>query len=272
MSQETTILVDGRAETQLPVLDRGLMYGDGVFRTIRVERGRCLWWPDHLAKLAADAARLGISSPDPELWQADLVRILEGRGDAVLKLILTRGVGARGYQAPALAQPTRIMIAAPLPAYPEAAFSEGARMRTCTLRLSSQPCLAGIKHMNRLENVLARAEWNDPEIHEGLLLDAEGRVISGVSSNVFIYHAGELLTPALDHCGIAGVARGRVIAAAPRHGLRVRETELRLAEVQDAEAMFLTNSLIGVWRVARLDDRVWPESGIATLVRKCLDD
>ncbi len=276
MSGAWTVLVDGRAQAGLPVQDRGLMYGDGVFRTLRIRGGRPLWWEAQLARLAGDCARLGIPCPERGLWQRDLAAVLEGRDEGVLKLVVTRGVGPRGYQPPEPARPTRIAMAGPLPGHPAGLWREGVHVRVCTLRLGQQPALAGIKHLNRLENVLARAEWDDADIHEGLLLDGEGRVISGVGSNLFILRGGELLTPRLDRCGVAGMARARLMAEAATLGLEAREADLALEDVRQADEAFLTNSLIGAWRVRRLRDasgpeRVWPGPVIYPAVRKLLD-
>lgn len=268
MRGEGSILIDGEPRETIAVLDRGLMYGDGVFRTIRLEAGRAVWWRDHLAKLADDCARLGLACPAPEIWAADLQRLSAQHPDGALKLMVTRGVGSRGYQPPQPARPTRIALLAPLPEWPASLWQEGVAVRVCDLRLGRQPRLAGVKHLNRLENVLARAEWDDPTIREGLLLAEDGRVIGGVSSNLFIYRAGELLTPRLDDCGVAGVARGRVLQAAAARGVAVREQDLTLDEVLAAEAVWLTNSLIRLWRVARLGDRVWPQTEIHSVMRE----
>ncbi len=245
MSLPPRILVNGRSARSVSVLDRGLMYGDGVFRTLRVEHGRPLWWEAQIAKLTADAGRLGIPCPSPALWEEDANRLLAASpASAVLKLILTRGPGVRGYRPPALPKPTRLAMLGPLSAQPDPAVEAGAHVHLCVLRLSDQPRLAGIKHLNRLEHVLARTEWDDPAIHEGLLLDSKGRVVCGVSSNVFIYRRGSLMTPRLNRCGIAGVARDRLLGRAARLKLDVRETDISLDDLMAADEVMLTNSLI----------------------------
>ena len=226
MSAHSSVLVDGVRAECFPVDDRGLMYGDGVFRTLRVAGGRPRWWHEQLAKLAEDCARLGLTMPDVSHWQADLDLLAPCLSDGVMKLIVTRGSGPRGYLPPASAKPRRFMrydatASQPIPPAP-AELS----IRVCSLRLGQQPRLAGIKHLNRLENVLARAEWNATDIHEGLLLDQSDRVISGVMSNLFIWRdqgkQSRLLTPRLDQCGVAGVARARLMRLARAQGLRRR--------------------------------------------------
>lgn len=266
------ILVNGEPDAGLSATDRGLMYGDGVFRTIHVRNGRPLWWAAHLAKLAHDAKRLGIPPPPPELWEQEATRLLAfSADDCVLKLVLTRGPAMRGYKPSGQAKPTRLLIASAWPAHVETVAARGAHLHLCRLRLSEQPLLAGIKHLNRLENVLAAREWSDPAIDEGLLLDAAGRVICAVSSNVFIYRDGALFTPRLDRCGVAGVARERLMALAAHLKLNVYETDIHLDQLLEADEVMLTNSLIKIWRVARLNGRTWDTPRISGELRALLD-
>ena len=262
------ILVNGQADARVSALDRGLAYGDGVFRTLAIEGRRPRWWPDHMAKLRSDCARLDLACPDPDAWEKDLASLdgLPERG--VLRLTVTRGEGPRGYRPPAAAV-TRILACwtAEAPRYP----AEGLHLRVCALRLGHQPALAGVKHLNRLENVLARAEWDDPDIHEGILLDGAGRVVSGVMSNLFIWRERRLLTPRLDRCGVAGVTRDRLLAAASHAGLEVAEADFGLPELLDADEILLCNSLMGLRRVARIEDRHWPAPVISPKLNALLD-
>lgn len=254
MNPATLVLVDGAEGAVFDPLDRGLMYGDGVFRTLRVTGGQPRWWGDHLEKLAGDCARLGIPAVADAAWRTDLALLAGRMAEGVLKLVVTRGSGARGYLPPDPCQPRRLLCyRAGIAEVPAAAT-----VRVCRLRLGHQPALAGLKHLNRLENVLARAEWQDPAIHEGLLLDQDGRVISGVMSNLFLWRDGELLTPQLTRCGVAGVARARLMALAAARGYRVREAELGLDDVTGAQEAMLTNSLFGLWRIGRLEGKDWP--------------
>ena len=142
----------------------------------------------------------------------------------------------------------------------------------CSLRLAHQPALAGIKHLNRLENVLARAEWNDPEIAEGLLQDSAGNVIGGTMSNLFLLARDVLLTPDLGRCGVAGVTRERVIEAARRNGITCRVAAVSLEEVLNSTEAILVNSLIGAWRIRQLGAVTWQQDSMTAMVRRWLDE
>jgi 4-amino-4-deoxychorismate lyase len=133
----------------------------------------------------------------------------------------------------------------------------------CETRLSHQPRLAGIKHLNRLENVLAAAEWQNPDVAEGLLCDSEGNVIEGTRSNLFLVRHGELLTPDLSRCGVAGVQRQRVLDWAATRNLPASVGRVTLQDVLDADEVFLTNSVIGLWPVREFQQRHWQEFPLA---------
>ncbi|MDD2892833.1 MAG: aminodeoxychorismate lyase [Halothiobacillaceae bacterium] len=227
----------------LPLSDRGLHYGDGLFETMAVMAGQVRLLPRHLHRLAHGAARLAIPLPDLSVLEATLQEAAQALGEGVLKLMLTRGSGGRGYAPPEDAEPRLILLRYPqkLPTPDDA--QAGIVLRLCMLRLARQPVLAGMKHLNRLEYVLARAEWREPEIAEGLLLDTQGELIEAVASNVFIVKNGCIFTPRLDQCGVAGVMRAEVLACAERLGLEVEEGRLHLDDVLAADEMFLTNSL-----------------------------
>ena len=256
------VLVNGRAGGQLDPLDRGLQYGDGLFETMAVQDGRARFMDAHFVRLAEGARRLGLPLPDPERLAAQIAAAWpKGRG--VVKLIITRGPAGRGYRPPRTAEPTCIAAGFDWPAWPPTAWSEGVRLRYCRTRLGRNPWLAGIKHLNRLEQVLARAEWDDEGIAEGLMLDSMDQVISGTQCNLFAVIAGQAITPTLDQCGVAGVMRKAVCgwAAAERHA--VIERSLGREELAAATEIFMTNALIGAWPVRELEGRPLPAGTLA---------
>jgi 4-amino-4-deoxychorismate lyase len=246
------VLVDGEPGGRISPLDRGLAFGDGVFRTLRVASGRPLNWARHYGRLRADCALLGLPVPGEELLRDELAVVAPG--DAIAKVIVTRGSGGRGY-APSTTRPTRVVAAFDAVTHPGERARDGVRVRRCELVLSEQPWLAGAKTLNRLENVLARAEWRDEAIHEGLLCDAAGRVVEGTMSNVFLVRGGVVATPALGRCGVAGAQRERVLELLDARGVPCEVRDVAFVELARAEEIFLTNSVIGVWPVAHLEGR-----------------
>ncbi|SFN39855.1 4-amino-4-deoxychorismate lyase [Formivibrio citricus] len=252
-------LVNGLPADSLPLADRAIQFGDGVFRTIKLVDGGLAFWKRHYTKLCADCVALGIVPPEETDVLADIRTLLNRSGwrSATVKLIVTRGESARGYAIPPDIHPNRIAQIAPLPAYPSSLYRDGARVRLCNVRAGWQPALAGVKHLNRLENVLARQEWSDPAIQEGLLLDRDGHVLEGVMSNVLVKLDGQLVTPLLDGGGVAGVMREVALEAARRLGWPVAERALTLDELLRAERVWLSNSLIGLVPVSVLDAQRW---------------
>jgi len=270
------MLVNGVPGNSISIHDRGLLYGDGVFRTLRAAQGKALHWSLHYLKLQHDCAKLDITCPDEALLCTELDQVLAQHPDGVVKLIITRGAGTRGYTPSADAAPTRIWDFSPLPDYPVDWMTQGIKVRVCNLRLSAQPRLACIKHLNRLENVLAAMELNDAQLHgehaaEGLLLDAEGHLIEGTRSNLFLVSQGQLTTPDLSSCGVAGIQRGRVMAWALQHGVTLHVRDVGLEEALHADELFIVNSVIGLWPIRELEKRQWSHFPVATQIRHGLD-
>jgi 4-amino-4-deoxychorismate lyase len=247
-----TCLVDGIDTDTVSSRNRGLHYGDGLFETMAVADGTPLLWDRHLRRLAHGAARLGIALPPADVLLAEARRLCTGHRRAVLKLIITRGVAGRGYAPASGAEPTRVLSLFPWPDYPVAYGEEGAQVCVCRTRLGGNPALAGIKHLNRLEQVLARAELSDIYA-EGLMLDEDDRVIEGTVSNLFAVINGVLTTPDLTRCGIAGIMRELIIEQARDILGSCRIQDVTRVEVAQATEVFLTNSLIGIWPVRRID-------------------
>ncbi len=264
------MLVNGAPAEAIPATDRGLAYGDGVFRTLRARHGEPLHWPRHYAKLCADAMALDIPCPDEAHLLAEVRAVARTLPEAVVKIIVTRGSGTRGYVPPSVCAPMRVVTGSQHT--PVAQPGDGIQLHLCRLRLAHQPALAGIKHLNRLENVMARAEWSDAEISEGLLLDQDGLAISGTMSNLFIVERGALLTPPLSQCGVAGVTRARVLEIAEKLQWACHVMPLPLERVMDADAVFLVNSIIGLWPVARLGVRHWQPARFAAEMREALEE
>jgi len=242
--------INGRARTTIDIQDRGLQYGDGLFETMRVRRGRVRLLDYHLQRLYAGCRRLKIEAPDAALLRRELASRAARRADAVLKLIVTRGIGPRGYRPSGEERCTRVISLHALPRHSRGALLEPVRVRICDTRLGLNPALAGLKTLNRLESVMARGEWVDARVWEGLMRDIEGYVVCGTMSNFFLRRGSVLMTPMLDRCGIAGVMRRWVLEQASSLHLRPLERRLRWEELGEAEEAFMTNAVAGIVPIA----------------------
>ncbi len=242
--------------------DRGLAYGDGVFETLLVHAGEHVWWHEHLQRLLLGARVLGIPVPDEKIVLESCKKLLAGESRCVLKIILTRGVGGRGYSPPENPDPRIILSIHPAPEI----IRDHVSLRWCETRLAHQPLLAGIKHLNRLEQVLARNEWRDPTIFEGLMCDQDDNVVCATSANVFVKIDGRWQTPTLDRSGIAGIARAWVLKQWPH----VREARLSRTQVEQAEAVFICNAVRGILGVNRLGESVFAMDREIGELQSCL--
>lgn len=235
---------------------RGLHYGDGVFRTLLVWEGECQHLDAQLERLDADAARLGLRAPDARTLRTEASALAQGQSRAVLKILLWRQATGRGY-APQGETCDRLLLRSPAPRYPVVCWDRGILAQRSPVTLARQPLLAGIKHLNRLEQVLASRGWAE-EVQEVLMADTAGQVIAGSRSNLFWIRDGQLCTPELAECGIAGLQRAHILALARREGLPLAEAPATWDTLQAADEAFVCNSLIGIWPLHRLDAHTWP--------------
>lgn len=271
MKPVTRILINGIEGRHIDALDRGLQYGDGLFETLRIRDGRPRHWDEHMQRLAEGCARLRLPAVETEPLAAEARLLSQGVADGVLKIVLTRGDSGRGYAPPVVVRPTRLLALFPPPSYPPAVAREGVAVRVCDTRLGHSPALAGIKHLNRLEQVLARAEWKDRGTAEGLMLDNEGNVIEGTMSNLFLLRDGRLSTPELSRCGVAGVTRARVMRLAPSLGMAVEQRRIAIDDLAAADELFLTNSVIGLWPVRHCAGRDYTPGPLTARLAEALE-
>lgn len=272
MVQTQTSLINGSFEQAISALDRGFSYGDGVFRTMRVHNGLPVSWPFHYQKLVADCAAIGIVCPSAELLMADFQKLFEKElfledSYHVAKIIITRGEGERGYAPPVITVPTRVLIKSNMPKYASENYEYGVQLRVCDTRLSDQPKLAGIKHLNRLENVIARMEWRNEAIFDGLLMDAHDNVIECTMSNIFMRVGNTLTTPDLSQCGVAGITRQRILGLSKPLGLKITTEKITLPQLLQADEVVICNSLYGVFQVTRIENKTWPKQDLAEKIR-----
>lgn len=260
------MLINGQATDQLSAYDRAVQYGDGLFETIAVRNGVLLHWQRHMRRLLEACTRLAIPVPDLDALKQQAQSLIQEETSAVIKIIITRGAGGRGYRITGQMQPTTIVSMSEWPNYPAQNSTEGIRLCSCDMKLSQQPRLAGIKHLNRLEQILARQEWSDGSIAEGVMSDHEGHVIEGTMSNLFFIRQGIVYTPELSQCGVAGIMRELILEACDACGIEYRVAPVSLSQARQSEEIFITNSLIEVWPVRQWDDKTYTVNREFTLL------
>jgi 4-amino-4-deoxychorismate lyase len=245
------MLVNGYPQDFLSLADRAIHYGDGAFETVLVDQGHPVHWARHLARLerACDILKIPFDIP---LLEKDLqTQLAQAPDSCIIKIMITRGCGGRGYTPPQAPMPTRIVTAHALPPEYAALSRSGVRVVRCRHPLSENPALAGLKHLNRLDQVLASMEL-PADCHEGLMCNSRDLLVEGVKSNVFVVRAGKLITPLLDRSGVAGIQREVILDYCAQHKMPVDVRDIRFAEVHLVDEIFLCNSIFGIWPVTEL--------------------
>lgn len=247
------VIVNGARGGVCSPRDRGFQFGDGLFETMLSVDGGVVELERHWRRLLDGCRRLSIECPVSKEEVADVAACAESPR-AVVKLIVTRGVSDRGYRCPPAVAASWALFVAPAPEYPRAARDGGVAVKMCSTRVPIEDRqLAGLKHLNRLAQVMARREWDD-EYFEGLLMDPDGHVIEGCAHNLFIVEGGVLKTPNLSRSGVHGVMRERVLEHAKAIGVAVRVCALARDNLARAEEVFLTNAVNGIVPVRSIND------------------
>lgn len=246
----------------IPVDDRGLHYGDGLFETIAIRDARPRFWSAHVDRLTSGAERLGLQIPVANILERDLERALAlttaNTGFCTAKIVVTGGVGPRGYGREE-GQPCRTLVGIfDGRELPRESYTEGVEVALCETALSDQPRLAGLKTLNRLDQVLASREWHAEETFEGLMCDGNGRLVCGTRTNLFLIRDNHILTPALERCGVGGIMRRRILEGLSGNQIECSVADVPATALDDADEVFLCNSQIGVLPVRSCGERVWP--------------
>ncbi|MEH6556796.1 MAG: aminodeoxychorismate lyase [Oceanicoccus sp.] len=247
-------LINGQLSKTVSINSRGLNYGDGLFETINVVNGFPEFLDRHLERLRVDCDRLQIDC-DLDAVRQDILSILGHASGSkhVVKVLITRAASGRGYKPVFGLSADRIVLLDTLPVANNNYIQSGVKLKLCNHRIGINTDLAGIKHLSRLENVMARSEWTDSNTAEGLVMDSVGHVIEGTMSNVFLVQRGELQTPSLARCGVAGIIRGVILEQiAPQLGLKTQVKDIYLKDILAADELFICNSLIGIWPVVAI--------------------
>ena len=245
------MLVNGHPQDSMPLADRAIHYGDGAFETVLVSESRLVHWSRHMARLkrACDFLKIPLNTQLIELDVRSLLK--QSQGSCIIKIMVTRGAGGRGYMPPEHPLPTRIVTVHTLPS----AYADLSQRGVCVVRckhpVSENAALAGMKHLNRLDQVLASMEL-PVDCQEGLMCNSRGLLIEGTKSNVFLARSGTLMTPLLDRSGVAGIQREVILEYCSQNQLQVAVREIPFAEAVEADEIFMCNSVFGIWPVTEL--------------------
>lgn len=245
-------LVNGVPKSEVSVMNRGLLYGDGAFETLLVIEGQITLFDQHLSRLQVACKLLNIPV-DIKQIKTELTELCrDTKGKAVAKIIITRGEGGRGYQPDLTADSVRILQLFTPQIASQPNFEDGIAITVCRHRLSLSHSLAGIKHLNRIDQVLASSELTADYL-EGLCLDSQGFVIEGTKSNLLIVSGGQIHTPDLSQSGVRGIMLTELISRLQAQGIEVEEKKLTLDDVIAADEVMLCNSVMGVSPVIKMN-------------------
>ncbi|MGP4123580.1 MAG: aminodeoxychorismate lyase [Sodalis sp. (in: enterobacteria)] len=251
--------LNGIPQTQLPLTDRAIHFGDGFFTTARVLDGDIPLLAWHIERLVRAGQRLLFASFDSDVLRREMLAAAHGVREGIIKALISRGSGGRGYSFRGCDAPQRIVSLMPAPAQYPRWRQEGVRLSQSPVRLARNSLLAGIKHNNRLEQVLIRAHLDRDGSDEALVLDSEGVVVECCSANVFWRRGQEVFTPVLSHAGVAGVMRRRVILVLPTLGYSLEKVSVRPNALRTADEVFITNALLPVVSVHAIEARQYTD-------------
>lgn len=266
--------VNGQVSDCVSVNDRAVQFGDGLFETMRVVDTAIPLLSHHMVRLEQGCQRLGILL-DVALLLSNLQQYLSELAATkpyTLKLIVSRGEGTRGYR-PQATTPTIAMRAYPYSAPTVSQLDDGVHARLCVTPLGCNPVLAGMKHLNRIEQVLARAEWDDEHIFEGLMQDVNGHLIEGTMTNVFFVRDRTVFTPELSECGVAGVMREELLGFFAQHNTSAPvQGRFNFQDLEQASEVFISNSLIGVLSLRTCEHLSWEVGPVALMAREHINN
>lgn len=261
-------LVNGIETSAIGISDRGLSYGDGIFETMRIVKGRVPLLDWHAKRLMAGVKALDLGSRTrlAQEFKKQVGSVAEAfDGQAVLKYTLTRGHSSSGYQPPMHSECSTILQVFDLPEWPESWYRQGIQSIRCKHPLPVQSALAGVKHLNRLDQVMAAHELNGEQ--EGLMFDYDGRLIEGTKSNLLVLSEGRLLTPSLKRIGVAGTLRQFLLDHQSELGVDIIETEIHADQLQQAQGLIAVNGIFGVWPIILLDGQPVPRADIVDVMQ-----
>ena len=257
------VLINGAKQSKISIFNRNVQFGDGLFETCVVENKKILFWTNHFARLNRGCEQLKISKVDESVWLSDVKKALSlySYDRCVVKLILSRGESLRGYGFKDDIKPVRAVIVLELQ---NTTLNNLFSLEYCQSGYNSNPKLAGIKHCNRLEQVLARAGLKSDE---GIMLDENHNVISVTQGIIYAIHGNTLITPKLDKCGVEGTRRAIILDLAKLLGIKVKVDTLSAKELVQADEVFISNSIKEIQSITQIGEISFGESPITKKIK-----
>jgi len=247
-------LINGQPDTVVSITDRAFNYGDGVFETIAVNDRKLQFWSKHYQRLSNGCEKLSIIPPAEEKLLDDIKKLVPQQGKFVLKIIVSRGAGGRGYAAESSLAPTIVVSLNHWPENNQIRIEKGIRARLCEHRLVINPALAGIKHLNRLDQVIARNEWHNSDFDEGIMLDLNDNLLEGTASNLFVKINNQWQTAPEKDCAVAGVMRAFILEQLAKKNIACIEKRIKQSELPLVDEVFVCNSIWGIIPVIQCDE------------------
>lgn len=247
-------LINGHAQDQLAVSDRATQFGDGSFTTARIVDGNICHLEAHLQRLQVACEKLRIAFSHWSTLRQEMTMLATGHDSGVLKVIISRGSGGRGYSAMNCQAATRILSVSAYPAYYSQWRKQGITLTLSPIPLGRNPYLAGLKHLNRLEQVLIRSHLEQTDADEALVLDSEGWVTECCAANLFWRKGNVVYTPRLDQAGVNGIMRQFCIRLLAQSSYQLVEVQASLEESLQADEMVICNALMPVMPVCACGD------------------
>jgi len=247
--------INGVLADALPATDRATQFGDGSFTTARVMGGKVQLLAQHIDRLKAATERLMIAGVDWQALEAEMRHAASSCDDAVLKVILSRGVGGRGYSPQGCHSPSRMVSLSDYPSHYHRLRQQGVRLALSPVALSQNSLLAGIKHLNRLEQVMIRLHLDQTDAHEALVVDTEGMLVECCAANIFWRKGSQVFTPELSLAGVSGVMRNHIIHLLEEDArFNVSEVKAPPETLRDADEVIICNALMPVLPVIQAEN------------------
>ena len=259
-------LINGSSSKNISPFDRGLSYGDGVFRTFLVKNRNPINWDIHYKKLKLDADIFKIKIPTKKELLLDIKKLFNLNKSYIGKIIITRGTSNQGYQYKKNITSTRILLKINYKKINPSLYLNGVSLKVCKTRVSHNEIYGGAKHLNRIDNVLAKSELNN-SVFDGLMLDKDGFINECVSSNIFARYGKSIIIPKQKNAGVSGVCQEIIIKYSKLLGFNFKYQDINLEKLKKADEVIITNSIFGALYVNKIDKKEWKEDLFTSLIR-----